>query len=218
VKLPFQNWDGWQYPHNQAIAVNSDPRRWQLQVYNGLKNSLHLVRDWSLAVDGGGFVGMWTKPLSFLFKKVVVFEPNPAAFVCLEKNCGHLPNVELINKALGHEARARVGIHDTAPGPSVNLYPDDQQHKASTYVEMVTLDTYGLTPGYLKLDLEGYEYRAMTGGQQTIERGHPVIVVEHSGHASRYPGSLAYEKFFTPINYKKVVDGDDQVWTWQLKT
>ena len=204
-------YDGWQMPPH---AQCDDPRRWLLQVYNGLKNSIHLVTDVQAAVDGGAFIGMWTKPLSYLFKKVYAFEPNPAAFVCLEKNCGKLQNVELINKALGEEAKPRVGIHDTAPGPSVNLYQDDQQDKARTFVEMVTLDSYDLSPGYLKLDLEGYEWRALQGAKQTIERSHPVIVIEHSGHQIRYAGSMGYEKFFKPLDYKMRMDGDDQVWSW----
>jgi FkbM family methyltransferase len=207
-------YDGWHMPpHDQG----DDPRRWQVQVYNGLKNSLHLVKDWSLAVDGGAFIGMWTKPLAYMFKRVVAFEPNPAAYACLEYNCRNLSNVTLVNKALGHEAREKVGIHDTAPGPSVNLLQDDQQDKARTFVEMVTLDSQGLTPSYLKLDLEGYEFRALQGARESVMRGRPVIVVEHSGHGTRYQ-SPGLDKFFRPMGYELQKDGDDQVWTWQLKT
>jgi hypothetical protein len=120
----------------------------------------------------------------------------------------------LVNKALGHEARERVGIHDTAPGPSVNLLQDDQQDKAKTFVEMATLDSQGLTPSYLKLDLEGYEFRALQGARESVMRGRPVIVVEHSGHGTRYQ-SPGLDKFFRPMGYELQKDGDDQVWTWR---
>jgi FkbM family methyltransferase len=207
-------WDNWHMPpHDQC----DDPHRWQLQVHNGLKHSVGHVTDWSLAVDGGAFIGMWTKPLAYMFKRVVAFEPNPAAYACLEYNCRNLSNVTLVNKALGHEAREKVGIHDTAPGPSVNLLQDDQQDKARTFVEMVTLDSQGLTPSYLKLDLEGYEFRALQGARESVMRGRPVIVVEHSGHGTRYQ-SPGLDKFFRPMGYELQKDGDDQVWTWQLKT
>jgi FkbM family methyltransferase len=179
---------------------------------------MYLVKDVHLAIDGGAFIGMWTKPLSYLFKKVIAFEPNPEAFACLEKNCGHLPNVELINKALGEECKT-VDLVVGNPGPSVCIQsdttPPQKQNKKTLAVEMVTLDTLATSPGFIKLDLEGYEYRALTAARATLERSHPVIVVEHSGHAMRYAGSLMYEKFFGPMGYKMIKDGEDQVWQWQ---
>jgi hypothetical protein len=47
------------------------------------------------------------------------------------------------------------------------------------YVPMITVDSLGLDDiDLMQLDLEGYEYDALVGAKETIERNKPVIIVE----------------------------------------
>jgi hypothetical protein len=41
---------------------------------------------------------------------------------------------------------------------------------------------------FIKLDCEGYELFAIKGGEETIKRCRPVMVVEQKGHGMKYFG------------------------------
>ena len=59
------------------------------------------VKDFDLAIDVGANVGLWAKPLTEKFNKVIAFEPMPQVLECLEKNVQDLP-VEIHRYALGN--------------------------------------------------------------------------------------------------------------------
>ena len=44
------------------------------------------VTDFDLAIDVGANVGLWAKPLTEKFNKVIAFEPMLQVLECLEKN------------------------------------------------------------------------------------------------------------------------------------
>ena len=50
---------------------------------------------------------------------------------------------------------------------------------------MIKLDNLGIdNVDYIKIDCEGYEYRVLQGGEQTICYWKPVIVIEQKPHAA----------------------------------
>ena len=53
-------------------------------------------------------------------------------------------------------------------------------------VEVITLDSLGLAPGFVKLDVEGCELAALIGGEQTIRTHRPVVMLEENGLNRRY--------------------------------
>jgi len=71
--------------------------------------------------------------------------------------------------------------------------------------------------GLIQLDIEGYEYFALLGAQNTIEKYHPVIIVEwYSPWAARYNvNQEQFDKFFIDMGYRQVMASDtDQVYTY----
>ena len=44
------------------------------------------VTDFNIAIDVGANVGLWSKPLTKKFNRVIAFEPMPQVLECLEKN------------------------------------------------------------------------------------------------------------------------------------
>ena len=44
--------------------------------------------------------------------------------------------------------------------------------------ELARLDDLGLAPAFAKLDIQGYEFRALVGGRDTIERHLPALLIE----------------------------------------
>lgn len=154
-----------------------------------------LMRNFRTAIDVGGHCGLWSRPMAAMFSRVVAFEPVPLHRSCFVENirpgsvggAGH--NVTLYPFALGEQA-GLVSLH-TGPSSSGDTYVKDGGEHAA---EMVTLDDFAdalLTPldlDFIKLDCEGYEYYALKGGEKTIKRWRPTVIVEQKPGKGRQFG------------------------------
>lgn len=142
-----------------------------------LEAALRYVTDWRCAVDGGAHRGIFTRVLAGRFSEVHAFEP------CMENfsRIPALPNVCRQHAALGEAYRCAA----LAPGPSNT----GQWHLVDgPGVEVLALDENYTLPslGFLKLDVEGYEWHALRGAEQTIQRNRPVVLLEENGGGERY--------------------------------
>jgi len=132
-----------------------------------------------IAIDVGAWYGPWSYWLSRRVKHVETFEPNPAVTA---KMSGHLgANVQIHPKALsdanGTQRLFLSGGGEGLEGQSSLLTEDPST--PSIDVELITIDGLGLRDIRLvKIDVEGFEYRVLKGGEATITRDHPVLVVE----------------------------------------
>lgn len=131
------------------------------------------------AVDIGGHVGLWSRVMAMDFANVTAFEPVKAHRECFELNA---PDVPVLPYALG--AKAGTVWIATPAGNTGNAHISE----AGEECKVLTLDSVALDPiDFLKVDVEGFEYDVLVGGEQTIRRDRPVIVVEQKpGHAQRY--------------------------------
>ena len=148
------------------------------------------------ALDIGAHTGMWTRRLAEVFIDVIAFEPNAETFACLQANVGHLPNVTLVNAALGDE-ECLVSI-DRSYGES-NTGGYFVQKDAEGDVRMTTLDRYLNMPpklvSFIKIDVEGAEPLVVRGGAETIKASRPTIIMElKKGFVERFsePPRAAY--------------------------
>ena len=62
-------------------------------------------------------------------------------------------------------------------------------------VNTIKIDNLNLKPDLIKLDIEGYEYKALLGSVKTIKKFKPIIYIENP--------SIVVDKFFYSLNYKK---------------
>lgn len=131
---------------------------------NHLRGALRLFNGkFNLAIDGGAHKGIWTKILKEYFKEVISIEPF--------HDCG-------IKAALG-ELEGRASL---APGKD----NDGQYHLIDgDDVNVITLDSLGLEPDFIKLDIEGMELPALRGGKKTL-KNHPALLIEMNGLSERY--------------------------------
>ncbi len=92
--------NGWAFPdEDEFMAKEMKPDgTYQLSHLTG---AIAYCKKFELAVDGGAHIGTWSKVLSKKFAKVVSFEPSVDTFECLQHNIGTIPNIEMLNKALG---------------------------------------------------------------------------------------------------------------------
>lgn len=129
------------------------------------------------AVQAGGNIGLWPRRLAKDFQRVITFEPDALSRACLRMNVP--AHVEVRTEALGDVAgtigfrHKDLGSHRVDPqGPAVTVIALDE-------LTLIDLDL-------LQLDIEGYEWHALMGAAQTIERCRPLIQVELRDIAVRY--------------------------------
>jgi FkbM family methyltransferase len=134
--------------------------------------ALKHCRTKGLAVQAGGFIGMWPQRLAKFFERVHTFEPMPTHFECVKRNTAHLPGVRVYNAALGPTC-GEIRIAPKRGG--CTFVTEDGQLP----VQQVTIDSLNLPRcDAIFLDLERYELPALEGATKTLKAFSPVITVE----------------------------------------
>ena len=129
--------------------------------------ALKYVKRWNNCIDIGSSVGMWTRELASKFKKVYCFEPNPNFIECFNKNITE-SNVELFE----------YGLSDTEHTASQEKQ-STQLTKKQGNVICKTLDSFNLKNiNFIKIDVDGFEYKVLCGAIETIKNSNPVINIE----------------------------------------
>lgn len=165
-----------------------------------------LIPERKLVIDGGAHVGTWTEIFAQRFEQVHAFESGPA-WRYLRENVGHLPNVTLHNAALTDHPERMRSFHRKRMGKmtSFRVKPDPDGN-----VEGQTIDALDLPEcSMIKLDIEGYEFKALVGARLTIARHRPFLLVEMAGHG-KHAGS-------SDRATRKLIEegfGYRQVWNW----
>jgi FkbM family methyltransferase len=137
-----------------------------------------------VSIDIGANYGLYSVPMSKLYDQVIAFEPNPSVTEPLVK--ARIPNLTLINECLSSEPGetilripvsgkvllsgwATIEAQPTAVGESTVELP----------VKRSTLDGHHFANvGLIKIDVEGHELEVLKGGEKTIRRDRPVLLVE----------------------------------------
>lgn len=154
--------------------------------------ALKFVKRWNNCIDIGSSVGMWTRELATRFKKVYCFEPNPIFIECFNKNITE-KNVELFQYGLS-----------------------DKEHRASTKKQLTvlqgvsdvgpvvckTLDSFNLKNiNFIKIDVDGFEYRVLHGAMKTIRENSPIINIELKKD-KRFDTARKCRKLLRKLGYK----------------
>lgn len=136
----------------------------------------------AVAVDVGAYVGNWTRSFRRIFpdSQVLMIEPQASKIAMLAKVTAELRNVELRLVLLGAKAEANVGFCESETASSV-LTESENRRPPNTYLPMTTLDaiTEGSAfarPGFIKLDVQGYEIEVLRGGVRTLESAEAVLM------------------------------------------
>ena len=200
--MNFKNYKGYVFP---ASDTECGPA--VLSTLKDLEAYYPFVRNFNVAVQAGGNVGIWPAKMAEKFENVYTFEPDPDNFACLAHNA-MLPNVHKFQAALGDNHQGvklwtnpnNVGAHYVdGTGPIRTLTIDD--------LNLPMLD-------FVMLDVEGYELNALKGGNLTIQMFRPTIVIEEKGHGKRYNSEDTVE-YLKALGYRHVHSVHrDMVFTW----
>jgi FkbM family methyltransferase len=149
--------------------------------------ALEYVKDFSLAIDVGAHVGIFSRFFAQRFEKVLAYEPAPALRECLEKNVP--ANVEirphLVSDHEGDGVIYQISSGNTGGSFILN---DDRIVKPKLkkmdfenviMAPTVTIDSLKLRRlGLIKVDVQGADHLVLDGARQTLLRCKPVIIVE----------------------------------------
>lgn len=118
---------------------------------------------------------------------IIAFEPDPANYerckAALESS--GLDNIKLFQAGMGKENADNVAFFASSDGRSYLrdseyqttsiLRPNEASHTAIKVVALDDIDTESV--GMIKMDIEGAEYDALQGAEQTIIRDKPLIAI-----------------------------------------
>lgn len=148
-----------------------------------------LIHSGQTVLDIGANFGVFTKLFSQLVGpdgSVIAFEPVPRTFRTLAAGVErfHLRNVQAINKAVSDQVGAALmKVPQYAENEGDNLYEArivsarDSQDTFS--VNTVTIDSLQLSRvDFIKIDVEGHELEVLRGSRETLERYHPILMIE----------------------------------------
>jgi FkbM family methyltransferase len=131
-----------------------------------------------IVYDIGSNIGYHTTAFASVAQKVYSFEPNPHNYSLLEKNTKHLSNVELINAAVGDHTGITM-ISDFDPSKETENFGMMKCGENGIEVSLLSLDECLFDePDLIKIDVEGYEYSAIQGCKNLIEKRKPLIYYE----------------------------------------
>jgi len=130
--------------------------------------------------------------------KVFTFEPNPLMYKSsLETiSLNELKNVEIFTYAIGDHDGISILKHIDEKG--LEMGPRSEMSDDGIKVKMVKLDSIipkDVKISLIHLDLEGYEFEALKGAKDIIERDRPIIVLEIDTRA------VDYNNFMSSLGY-----------------
>ena len=151
----------------------------------------YIKKDW-VVIDGGAHIGIHTVKMSKLADKVYAFEPMVSSFELLIENMflNGCTNGSLDHRGLSsnREITTWDWMSDDNPGSSglkgnsighhfeSKWYPTEEEQYD---VELTSIDDLNLDRvDFIKLDLEGYERKAIDGCKETIRRFKPMLLIE----------------------------------------
>jgi len=149
-----------------------------------------LVKQNMSAVDVGANIGYYTLLLRDMVGpngRVLAIEPSVENFSELRRNVEQngLTNVEIVCCAVGSQS-TQIGFTSGINGRITD------QSGADHLVEMRPLDSLISHPvDFIKIDVEGYEQRALEGSRNVLAAHRPILLLEfHPHYIARYGGSL----------------------------
>jgi hypothetical protein len=95
----------------------------------------------------------------------------------VKSGCG---NVQVISAAVYHTSRQRVMLYlsDNMVADSINRQVSDRSIEVRTLALDDFVEDMGLVPDFVKMDIEGAEFDALSGFVRTIEKHNPILILE----------------------------------------
>jgi len=183
----------WFYKTNVKFNLVQDERSCFLAQIKNDFPEIFKKNKTGVAVDVGARVGEWSRQFGLIFDKVISFEAREKWCECFTKNV-MMENVSLYNYALGNTNSWAVmngnSIEDSGDQYKYSIAPT-----ATHGIKILKLDTFNLEQiDFLKIDTDGYELDVLRGGESTILKTKPIILIECQvkNKGDKYPEFCKY--------------------------
>lgn len=184
---------------NKIVMAEVDGIKYQLDLTEIIDSSIYYegcfepmttavikkyVREGMTVFDIGANIGCHTLLFAKLVGrgKVISFEPMSWAYSKLKRNLelNNFNNIKLEKIALSNVIRTSQDIHFRT---SWTLDGTSQGPNNKEIVDFITLDEYIIKNNinkvdFIKLDVDGYEYKVISGGLATLKRDKPLLLME----------------------------------------
>jgi FkbM family methyltransferase len=166
--------------HHFSTFINryakwGEPTEYQYQVRN---LALEFVSQFDVSIDIGANLGLWSQTLEQKFKQNYSIEPIEDFLEYLKLNA---PASHIIQTALGSSSGFVRMSRDYQNYGKNQICPD-----GDIMVPVQRLDELNLPPANLiKIDVEGFEFEVLTGGEQYIKSSYPILVIEQEQKRSQ---------------------------------
>lgn len=166
---------------------------------NALPRIGKLIGPESVVYDVGAFVGDHTCYYASKARQVVAWEVFRDAFACLKHNASHYPNAVCSNVAVGdgYGFLPTNQCEDERNKGARWLYSTFGEDDGDAIHDVRIDGAVGRCmldpPTLIKLDIEGWEVRALRGAERTIRERRPIIVCEVNRGALERAGTSPEE-------------------------
>ncbi len=151
-----------------------------------IEEALGYCRQWTTALDGGANIGAYSRVLMQHFSRVIAFEPAPDTFECLQRN---LREWGAENRVEAHQNALSDRVESVSLGTEPGRRSPSRRVMGGGDISTIRIDDLGLTDlAFLKIDVEGYEERALRGAEETLKRCRPLVMFEDKPKKSSHFG------------------------------
>jgi FkbM family methyltransferase len=145
--------------------------------------------------------------------QIYCFEPNSVAFERLENRFGEEPHIFLNNIAISDHIGKSALWYDKSGSELASLAKRDLEHRNITFtnseeVQTDTIDHFCFTKNVgrinlLKLDIEGFEFKALSGAKKMFEQN-AIDIVSFEFGASNIDTRIFFKDFWNFFNSLKM--------------
>ena len=145
---------------------------------SALNSYKHFFKNDGVLLNIGSNIGCYAISFVDSAKEILCFEPNIEAFECLHHNLYKYKNVKLYNIALSDkESGYEVRCENDNIGMAFIIESDKSEFHTTT-IDNLNLEDLD----FILIDVEGFELKVLQGGEKTISRFNPIMVIEINDH------------------------------------
>lgn len=169
-----------------------------------------------VALDIGANIGNHSLYFSDFFKQVYSFEPNPRTHKVLKINAELATNIQCFEVGLSDVSKqALMDVNPTNSGGATVTDTGSADAHSITLKSLDAMIADDQDIKLIKIDVEGHEFKALSGAEHVIRKNRPVILFEQHPHDFAEGRSnvidllrtFGYEKFAAIEEYPRASRG-----------